>query len=180
MRSDDFFADVQSSEDLDKCINWLIETYREKGRFTVSANTSKPRTRKQQNALEVWCRLYAKALNDAGWDMKKVLANKPDLELEWTQRSFKEVVVKTVVAVMFNVKSTSELDTVELGECVEMVIKNLSTNTGVYVPFPSLEAQKLGGYYASGTESKKTESINVLRGEHSSAAPKIGPHESRE
>ena len=95
-------------------------------------------TRTQQNALHKGFELLAEALNDAGYEMKAVLAVK-EVDVPWTKESVKEVLFRPIMSAMTEKGSTTELGTVEVSEVWDVLNRHLGENFGVTVPFPSDE-----------------------------------------
>jgi len=91
-------------------------------------------TEKQRNALHLWFRQLAKALNDAGWDARKTL--KAEVEIPWTEQMIKSLVWKSVQKIMVEKESTTKLNTKEVNLIYEVVDRHLSEKTGVHVEFP--------------------------------------------
>lgn len=96
------------------------------------------RTDKQNKALHKGFALLAHGLNDAGYEMKSVLAAKA-VDVPWTDASIKEVLYRPIMVAMFNKHSTTELDTKEISEVWEVLNRHLGENFGVILPFPSDE-----------------------------------------
>lgn len=109
------------------------------GDVGVTMKEKEPRTELQNNAVHVYFRLLAKALNDAGWDMKKTL--KPGIEIPWTEEMVKTHIWKAVQSAMFEKDSTTKLTTKEVNEVYAVVDRHLSEKTGVHVEFPKDEAK---------------------------------------
>ena len=104
------------------------------------------RSESQQAAIEVFCRELAEALNDAGYEMKAVLAVKK-VDVPWTQESVKEVLFKPIVKAMLNKDSTTKLNTDEVSKVYEVLDRHMSENFTIHVEFPSRErmmAEALG------------------------------------
>jgi len=94
------------------------------------------RTEKQQAAIEVYCRELANALNDAGFDMKKVFEVK-QADVPWTQARVKEALWKPLQDAYLDKRSTTDLDTSEVSPVYEILNRHIAENFGVSVPFPS-------------------------------------------
>lgn len=92
------------------------------------------RTGKQNNSLNLYCRLLAKTLNDAGLDMKKVL--KPDADIPWTQETAKEFLWRPIQVAQLNIKSTRDLNTKQVSEVYDTLNRHLGNKLGVSVEFP--------------------------------------------
>jgi hypothetical protein len=94
------------------------------------------RTLKQNKAIHLAYRLLADSLNGAGLDQRKVL--KPSIQIPWTDRAVKEMLYRPIMQAMFQVKSTTELDTKQISEVWEVLTRELSKTCGeaAYIPFP--------------------------------------------
>jgi len=92
-------------------------------------------TKKQLDSLHVYCGDLAEALNDAGWDQRKVL--KPGIDIPWTKLSVKEMLWKEVQKAMLHKESTTDLTTSEVTVVYEALNKGIAEKFGVAVGFPS-------------------------------------------
>lgn len=98
------------------------------------------RTDQQRKSIEVYCRELAKALNDAGYEMKAVLSVK-SVDVPWTQKRVKDILWKEAVQLpMLGKTSTTELDTDEVDKVYRVLDRHISENFGVHVEFPSIES----------------------------------------
>ena len=107
------------------------------------------RSPKQQAAIEVYCRELANALNDAGYDMKKVMEVRT-VDIPWSQELVKEALWKTVQEPMYPETadedghvSTAKLQTEQVDHVWKVLDRHISQNFGVSVPFPSIEEQRI-------------------------------------
>ena len=96
------------------------------------------RTSVQNAALHKGFSLLAEALNDAGYEMKAVLAVK-EVDVSWTKESVKEVLFRPIMSAMTEKGSTTELGKVEVSEVWDVLNRHLGENFGVTVGFPSEE-----------------------------------------
>ena len=96
------------------------------------------RTNKQNAALHQYCRMLAKALNDAGFDMKRTL--KADAEIPWGEWNAKEMLWRPIQKAMYGIESTSDIDTLQCQEVYKVLDRHLGSKTGVTVPWPSRES----------------------------------------
>jgi hypothetical protein len=97
----------------------------------------KQRTITQNKALHRYFELLAEALNDAGYEMKAVLAVK-SVDVPWNKETIKEVLWKPIQEAMTNKDSTTELNTVDVSEVYQVLDRHIAQNFGVHVPFPSI------------------------------------------
>ena len=96
------------------------------------------RTLRQNNSLHLYFELLADALNDAGYEMKAVLAAK-EIDVPWTKELIKETLWKPLQKAMIDKDSTTESNTKQYNEVYEVLSRHLAKNFGVSVPFPSNE-----------------------------------------
>ena len=93
------------------------------------------RTEQQNKALHKGCEMLAEALNDAGYEMKAVLAEK-DVDVPWTKESIKEVLFRPIMQAMLAKHSTTELDRLEVSQVWDVLNRHLGEKFGITVPFP--------------------------------------------
>ena len=95
------------------------------------------RTKLQNRAMHLYFTLLAKALNDSGLDMKKVL--KPTVEISWTKQNVKEYLWRPIQDALKLKKSTTELNTAEVSEVWEVLNRHFGEKFGIHVDFPHIE-----------------------------------------
>lgn len=78
--------------------------------------------------------MLADALNGAGLDMRQVL--KPEIEIPWGEKNIKELMFKPIAKAMFNVDSTTDLDTKQISEVYEVLNRHTASKLGVSVGWP--------------------------------------------
>lgn len=93
------------------------------------------RTLTQNKALHKYCSLLSETLNDAGYDMKKVL--KEEVDIPWTMESVKEHLWKPIQRSVIDKESTTEASTADYSSVHNVLSRHLSQKLGVYVPWPS-------------------------------------------
>ena len=94
------------------------------------------RTDKQNNALHKGLELLAKALNDGGLDMRKVL--KQEVLIPWTTEGAKEYLFKPIIKALYNKTSTTQLDKVkEIDEAWNVLMRHFVEKHHLeYIQFP--------------------------------------------
>lgn len=100
----------------------------------------KQRTTQQNKAIHKYFELLADALNESGWEMKRLLSQKPEIEIPWTPSSIKECIWRPVLRAMTGEDSTTKMNTVDPSEIYQVVDRHISQLTGVHVEFPSEES----------------------------------------
>jgi hypothetical protein len=97
------------------------------------------RTEQQNKALHLYCEQLSHALNDAGYEMKAVLAVKA-VDVPWSKERVKEVLWRPIQEAMTGKESTTELNTVEPSEIYRVLDRHIASNFGVHVEWPSEES----------------------------------------
>ena len=102
----------------------------------VKSNRS-ARTELQRKAQHLYFRLLAKALNDAGWDMKATMdVLSKNAKIPWSLLAIKERLWKPVQKDTYGKSSTTELNTDQVGPTYEALNLVTSEKLGVSVQFP--------------------------------------------
>jgi hypothetical protein len=118
---------------------FVDKLYEERQYITFTYTFGKPRSPKQQAALEVYFREAAKRLNDAGiYHQMNAKFIKGDIEIPWTQESFKTF-WKQIQNTMFAIESTTEIQSDKVAKVYDAINRGLVERTGVHIPFPSKE-----------------------------------------
>lgn len=109
------------------------------------------RTDSQRKALEVFFKLLAEKLNEAGLDQREVL--KPSIAIPWTQEAIKNQLWRPIQKALTNKQSTTELDKVsEIDQIHSVLLRHLGEKFGLdYIEFPH-DPEKISNYptYKSG------------------------------
>lgn len=93
-------------------------------------------TPQQRKSLHLYCEMLANALNDAGYDMRKVLEMRPQMSIPWTKTSVKENLFKPILLAMEEKDSTEDMDNIEPSEVYEVLNRFTAQAFGVSVPWP--------------------------------------------
>lgn len=113
------------------------------GRDVFLSEKEGTRTTDQNSALHALLRRLAADMNDAGYDVKTFLAEtKSTLDLPWTEKSCKELLVRPVIKVMYEKESTTKLTKQELSEAIDVLLARVAEITGVTPA--GLEGEKYG------------------------------------
>lgn len=138
---------IKTREDIAELARWLNSQVQQGKQVQVAASdktlkaeetTLEGITKPQRGATHVYFRMMSKALNDAGYDMKKTL--KEEVEIPWDAdrgERFKESIWKPVCEAMFGVGSSEDLEPAQVSEVYKVVDRHLSQRTGVHVEFPT-------------------------------------------
>lgn len=96
------------------------------------------RTPQQNKSLQKGLRNLADEFNAGGLDMRKVL--KPGVDIPWTGDSAREYLFNPIAEVMFDGRTSSELDTKEIQEVWNTLMRFTGEKHGVTVDWPCLES----------------------------------------
>ena len=123
----------------------------EGGYFMIQFDKVKMRTRRQNNALHLFCEQLARALNDSGLDQRKVL--KPSYSIDWEMVDVKERLWRPFQIAITGKESTTDLDSqVEITKIHKTLMRELGEKHGVgYIPFPA-ECRSCGCLSGQGHE----------------------------
>lgn len=99
----------------------------------------KQRTLQQNKSLHKFFELLATELNDAGYDMKKVVK----VDIPWNRETIKEYIWRPVMEAQLLKKSTTEMTTAEVNQVYETINRLMAEKFGIHVPYPSIEDQML-------------------------------------
>lgn len=102
------------------------------------SKTTHERTSPQNRSLHLYFTHLAKELNDAGFNVQKLL--KHTIEIDWNEKLIKELLWRPVQIALLGKNSTKDLE--KVGE-IEVVYEHINRYVGelaqVYVPWPSEE-----------------------------------------
>ena len=119
-----------------KLVKWIDEQEDKTVDITLVKDQ---RTLTQNRAIHKYFELLAYELNEAGFDVRKVIDEA--VEIPFTASFIKEYMWKPVQKSMLNKISTAKLNTDEVNEIYLVVDKIVSERTGITIPFPSIESQ---------------------------------------
>lgn len=109
--------------------------YDEHKHVTFSYSLGRQRTLTQNRALHKYCDMLADALNDAGYDMKKVI--KQEVDIPWSQQSAKEFLWRPIQKAVTGIDSTTKPETSQYSAIYEVLDRHMAQKFGVSVPWPT-------------------------------------------
>jgi len=112
---------------------WFIAS----GKEIEMKEVGKTRTTRQNSAIHVYFELLARALSEAGLDMRKTL--KPGVEIPWSGNTVKDYLFRPIMKAQTGKDSTTELTTKEIDAVYDTLNRHLGEKFGVTVGFPSNE-----------------------------------------
>ena len=122
---------IDSKQKADALHQHILQRLSE-GRHTFLSEQEGTRTLDQNSALHALLRRLAGDMNDAGYDVKTFLTEtKSTLELPWTEKSCKELLVRPVIKAMYTKQSTTQLTKQELSEAIDVLLARVAEITGV-------------------------------------------------
>lgn len=103
----------------------------------MNYSKKKKRSILQNASLHKYLDLLAIALNNAGYDLKRVLESmRKGFSVQCTKENIKETVWRPMQSAMFGIESTTELDTKQVSEVYMNVNKFTSETLKVSIPWP--------------------------------------------
>jgi hypothetical protein len=131
---------VNSDFSLSQFLNFSKEHYQKHKYVIFTWRHGKQRTTKQNSSLHVYLKAVSKALNDAGYDMKKVM--KPEVEIPWDDDGLmaKEHLWRPIQKIMLDKESTTEPERGDYTKVYEVLNRHLSAKFGISVPWPTNDA----------------------------------------
>lgn len=114
-----------------------IKTLEGKDIEIVIRKRKKTRTNKQNRALHLYFSQLAKALNDAGYDMKKTI--RKDVDIPWTGGTVKEFLWRPIQIGHLQIESSTQLKTDDIDKVYDIVNRVICERTGIHIPFPNME-----------------------------------------
>ena len=128
---------INSKQSKDAFIAHMSKLYDEHKYLRLTLKTGKQITDLQRKSMHLYCRQLSNALNDAGFDMKKVL--KEEVEIPWTEVSVKEHLWRPLQKILTGKVSTTKAETKEHPYVYEVLARHMSEKFGVFIPWPSKE-----------------------------------------
>ncbi len=107
------------------------------GQSTIVCETKGERSKRttlQNRAIHKYCANLAKALNDAGYDMRRTI--KPEIDIPWAMDTAKEHLWRTIQKAQLGKDSTTQLETNEVSLVYETLNRHMASKFGITVPFP--------------------------------------------
>lgn len=106
------------------------------------SESEKQRTLRQNASLHLGCQMVAEELKEKGYTVQATMKLLGNLEVDWTQKLVKEILIHSISKAMFGKESTADLTTKELQDVWENMTRAIAI-TGVSVSFPSMETEML-------------------------------------
>jgi hypothetical protein len=107
----------------------------------VEKKKPEQRTAQQNRALHKYFTMLANDLNEAGYDLKKVLkpAYLATVDIPWTPDTVKAHLWRPIQEAQLQKESTTELSTREVDVVYNTLNRHLGEKLGIHTPFPSEE-----------------------------------------
>lgn len=124
-----------------------IETARCKNRFNFLIKNKRlielkdiknTRTNQQNRALHLFFDFISEELNNLGMEFKYIGLSTPEISLMYTPDLVKNMVWRPIQIALFDVVSTTDLDTEQMNQIIDVITKFLG-DRGVKIEFPNIE-----------------------------------------
>lgn len=125
---------IDSEHTLEQFKQFIDKEWHEKKYLSVKWHSGRTRSSLQNSSLHVYCRLLAKELNEAGFDMRAVI--KQDVAIDWSEETVKENLWKPIQKALTKESSTSNVNTKDYVTIYETLNRHLSEKFGISVPWP--------------------------------------------
>ena len=96
------------------------------------------RTSRQNSALHLYFNFIANELNDLGIEFQHTGITGNTFELRYTPDLVKNFIWRPIQISMFDIKSTTKIDTHQINEIIDVITKFFG-DRGVVISFPSIE-----------------------------------------
>lgn len=116
-----------------------IKYLRENKKTCELKEIKKTRSNPQNSALHLWIKHISDELNEMGqtFHYEGISGNK--FEMRFTEHLVKEFTIKPIIKVLFNIDSTTKLNTQMINELITIINKFMG-DKGIYLPWPSIES----------------------------------------
>lgn len=121
-------------------VKWLIDNKK----ICKLDKVNKTRSITQNSALHKYFELISDKLNEMGFTFSYTGLKGFELNIKYTPRIVKTMIIKPIMVNMFNIESTTKLTTEMINDIID-VINGYFSSRGEYIPFPSI--QSLIDYY---------------------------------
>jgi len=130
---------IERKDQAQKLCDFVMSNAEERKVRTYHVKAGKPRTTKQQSALEVWCRATAKFFNDSGFtrEIRCSIFKDGSFECDWTRSSVKDEVWRPVQVALTKKESTTEADTVDYALVYETLVRAFGGKGITLPPWPT-------------------------------------------
>ena len=130
----DLSNDIEKTLFKNQC-EWLLENEK----TCKLEKLSKNRTITQNASLHLYFEIISDKLNDMGYSFTYQGLQIDTLETTYTPKIVKEFIVKPIMSTLWDIESTTKLDTEKINIIIDIINKFFS-DRGEYVPFPSIQS----------------------------------------
>tara|TARA_R110002051_G_C8769409_1_gene503356 strand:+ start:28510 stop:28929 length:420 start_codon:yes stop_codon:yes gene_type:complete len=130
--------DLQSETDISKFKKFCEQVLR-LGKKVELKEVKITRSQKQNQALHVFFTIISYELNEMGIEFCYSGVSGRDLQTRYTPHIVKEFFWRPIQIALFDVKSTTKIDTKQINEITDVVIKFFG-DRGVLVEFPNIDS----------------------------------------
>lgn len=129
--------DLQNDTEIDK-FNKYSERVLRLGKKVELKEVKITRSQKQNQALHVFFTLISYELNEMGVEFSYTGASSKDFNTRYTPHIVKEFFWRPLQITMFDIKSTTKINTQQINEITEVIVKFFGER-GVVIGFPNIE-----------------------------------------
>ena len=130
---------INSRKSLEAYKQFLDEQFKNNGYVRVTCKTGRQRTRTQNSALHLFCKLLADELNAAGYDFRTFV--KEGYAVPFNEQLVKDHVWRPIQKAVTGKDSTTKPERNEYGLIYDVLNQKMA-EYGIYVPWPCKETQQ--------------------------------------
>lgn len=130
--------DLSKPIDQSKSVTYLTKLIESEKQIELK-EIRKVRTLKQNKALHLYFTLICYNLNEMGHEFTYNGLNGNTFELRYTPELVKEFIWRPIQVALFNIKSTTKINTIQINEIIDVITKFFG-DKGVVMEFPSIES----------------------------------------
>ena len=131
------FYDLSNIEDTSK-FNFRVE-YCIQNKKKVQLSVPKlTRSKLQNRSLHLYFTFISEQLNELGLEFQYFGLKNQQLSMRYTDEIVKEFFWRPIQRTLFNIESTTDLDTYQMNQIIDVITKFFA-DKGVNIPFPCLE-----------------------------------------
>lgn len=129
---------VNSNQSKADFMSAMEKLYDEHKFLRIEVKTGKQRTNRQNAALHLYLTQLAKALNDAGLDMKRTL--KQEVDIPWNMELAKQYLWRPIQKLETGKESTTQPEAKDYPLIYETLNRHLSDKFGISIPWPEMNS----------------------------------------
>lgn len=137
--------DLNNTIERDKCKDRFAFLMKQNKLVELKA-VKKTRSNQQNRALHLFFTFISQELNEMGMEFTYIGLNTPEISLMYTPELVKNMVWRPIQIALFEIESTTKLNTDQMNKIIDVITKFLG-DKGVVIEFPNIETLMNSTYY---------------------------------